>query len=236
MPTIVMCPNCATGLSVPDHLLGKTVRCPRCREAVRTAGAPVPVSDPTPAPAAALNQPAADFRFGQDQDAVMARAPETARAPEPMGSARAERSRWDDDDDEDLPRRRKKKKKKSRREGRMSSDQVRWLIGGGLSVVGIIIGIWVLVALFRTPGPRTIPDEKWQTVEVPNRLRVSLPGPSERVTQAVAGVQMVVFICRPEKGAEFGVLHTEGQLPPHRAKLPGNVLLHDVAHASAANM
>src|SRR5262249_49235064 len=148
------------------HILGKTVRCPRCREGVRTAAAAVPVADTVaPPPAAVMEQPADAFRFDKEDDAVMARRPE-ARRPEPVPSARAERSRWDDDDDDYEPRRRKKKKKKSRREG-MSYDQMRWLIGGILAVVGIGVGIWLLVLLFRRPAPATIPDERWETVEVP---------------------------------------------------------------------
>src|SRR5437588_3618081 len=35
---------------------------------------------------------------------------------------------------------------------------------------------------FRMAG---IPEEKWQTLEIPNRVRVRLPGPAQQVTQPV---------------------------------------------------
>ncbi len=33
MPEIVTCPNCTRKLRVPDDLVGKTVKCPECKQA-----------------------------------------------------------------------------------------------------------------------------------------------------------------------------------------------------------
>src|SRR4051812_12661034 len=40
MPTKIRCPQCNTALNVPDNLLGKTLRCPRCQSHVKTEAPP----------------------------------------------------------------------------------------------------------------------------------------------------------------------------------------------------
>ena len=40
MPGLANCPHCARSLSVPEQALGKSVRCPRCREIFVVPAAP----------------------------------------------------------------------------------------------------------------------------------------------------------------------------------------------------
>jgi predicted Zn finger-like uncharacterized protein len=52
MPLLVACPNCRQSLSVPDHGLGKSVRCPRCSTVfvaqAQPAAPPAPSAPPQP--------------------------------------------------------------------------------------------------------------------------------------------------------------------------------------------
>lgn len=55
MPEIVTCPNCSRKLRVPDNLLGKTVKCPECKQAfsAQTESAPTEngqADEPPPPP------------------------------------------------------------------------------------------------------------------------------------------------------------------------------------------
>jgi hypothetical protein len=54
MPLAVVCPACKAKLKVPDHLIGKTVKCPGCAKAVLVKAAAAAV---TPKPAAAAKKP-----------------------------------------------------------------------------------------------------------------------------------------------------------------------------------
>ena len=49
MPIQVVCPGCGWGEQAPDHLLGKKLRCKRCKNAFVAGGVgtPVPVTAPT---------------------------------------------------------------------------------------------------------------------------------------------------------------------------------------------
>src|SRR5262245_21183055 len=49
MPLVVTCPNCRQSLAVPDHGIGKSVRCPRCQN-VFVAQAPAAPPAPCPQP------------------------------------------------------------------------------------------------------------------------------------------------------------------------------------------
>jgi predicted Zn finger-like uncharacterized protein len=52
MPTLITCPSCTRQLKVPDHLLGKKVKCPTCSTTFSAAavGAGEPVPEPPPLP------------------------------------------------------------------------------------------------------------------------------------------------------------------------------------------
>ena len=46
MPIKFKCPHCQRGLSVKEHLAGKTAKCPACKKALKI---PAPVSSPADA-------------------------------------------------------------------------------------------------------------------------------------------------------------------------------------------
>lgn len=51
MPVVSTCPQCQSSLKVPDHLVGKSVKCPKCGTILTVPGAPA--STPPPIPSAA---------------------------------------------------------------------------------------------------------------------------------------------------------------------------------------
>jgi hypothetical protein len=96
MPTIVTCPDetCGRQLRVPDELLGKSVKCPKCGKiftAREDTGAPPP--------APARPQPAAEEEEYEREE-------EEERRP----ARRRSVARDDDDDYDDRPRRRRRRR------------------------------------------------------------------------------------------------------------------------------
>ncbi len=86
MPELVTCPDCSKNLRVPDHLLGKVVKCPSCgttftANAASDQDAPAEEEPAKPAP-----------RRRQDDEEAISEKPRSRRR--------------DDEDDEDRPRRR----------------------------------------------------------------------------------------------------------------------------------
>jgi predicted Zn finger-like uncharacterized protein len=99
MPEPVQCPNCQQKLRVPDNLLGKKVKCPKCATVFEAK------AKPAPAPAAPVDE--------EDDGGSYVFKPEPP--PEPKKKIRlSEDDDEDDEDDEDEEGRAKKKKKKRR--------------------------------------------------------------------------------------------------------------------------
>jgi hypothetical protein len=116
MPTIVTCPDetCARQLRVPDELLGKSVKCPKCGKiftAREDTGAPPP--------------PRAEEEEEREREERR-----------PRRSARDDRyerdDRDDDDDYDDRPRRRRRRRDYAPHRGTMI------LVFGILSLVGVV--------------------------------------------------------------------------------------------------
>jgi hypothetical protein len=117
MPTIVTCPDetCGRQLRVPDELLGKSVKCPKCGKiftAREDTGAPPP--------APARPQPAEEEEYEREE--------EEERRP----ARRRSVARDDDEDFDDRPRRRRRRRDYVPHRGTMI------LVFGILSVVGIV--------------------------------------------------------------------------------------------------
>src|SRR5438445_927031 len=132
------------------------------------------------------------------------------------------------------PRRKKRLKKKY--EPRFP---VRTAVGLGIGgffmlLVGAFVFWFVRYGIHY--GMAAIPDEKWQTLEVPNRLRVRLPGPAQQVTQSVAGVTMIMHQYQPDPHSIYAVAYMEGELPEHRRALPVETLLNDSFDCSVATL
>jgi hypothetical protein len=81
-----------------------------------------------------------------------------------------------------------------------------------------------------------IPEGQRLPLEIPNRLRVRLPGAAQQISQPIAGMTMIMHQCRPDKNSEYAVAYMEGSLPAHRRALPVETLLNDSCDGSVANL
>ncbi len=57
MPEQIRCPSCNAGLRVPDTLLGKTVRCPKCKTSFTAAAEAPPEPEPESEPEGIVAEP-----------------------------------------------------------------------------------------------------------------------------------------------------------------------------------
>jgi predicted Zn finger-like uncharacterized protein len=132
MPEPIRCPSCASTLRVPEDLLGKRVKCPRCQTTfTATASGPAePEGGYAEEPARPARRPAPPRG---DEDAGYDEGPDEDRP--------RRRARYDEDEDEDRPRRRIRRR----------SSEALSAVGGpatALMVVGIldiVIGIGSLL-------------------------------------------------------------------------------------------
>ncbi len=110
MPEIITCPDCGRTLRVPDHLLGKKVKCPSCQVLfTASAGSPSKVSRPAPPPQEEIVDPIEEEedRRRPPRDAVVRRDDYDDRRPRRRDDDdRRIRRRDDDYDDEPRSRRR----------------------------------------------------------------------------------------------------------------------------------
>jgi hypothetical protein len=81
-----------------------------------------------------------------------------------------------------------------------------------------------------------IPDEQWRILEIPNRVKVRLPGTAQKITQPIAGMTMIMHMCNPDKNSFYAVSYMEGVLPENRRALPVETLLNDSCDGSVANL
>jgi hypothetical protein len=231
MTPTAQCPYCAANLPVPEQLMGKKARCPRCRGVVMIA-APVglaTVPPPASPPPNAITPAAAAATAGVEAVAV---APDTDDV---FVATLA--------DDRPLCIKRKRKKRPQGLLGRLGLPAVAvepWVLWSALGVVCVVLlGVGMVFGLrvaLRTPPPREIAAELWQPFEVPGRCRVLFPGPSHRQENNFGTMKLVMHSCEPDKDSVYGIGYTEGQLPPDRRNLPTEVLLTDACNGSAANL
>jgi hypothetical protein len=134
------------------------------------------------------------------------------------------------------PRRKRRLKKKDYQRHRFPvRTAVAIGLGGFCFLVAAGFAFWFVRygTRFRLAG---IPDQKWQALEVPNRLRVRLPGPAQKVTQPVAGMTMIMHQYQPDPHSIYAVAYMEGTLPENRRSLPVETLLNDSCNGSVANL
>jgi Zn-finger nucleic acid-binding protein len=200
----VLCPNCSARINVPEQRLGRTIRCPRCLGDV-----PTEVDEPEA-------EPADELEAVEDE-------------PQPLTRRKTGERPDRSDDSIDRPRKRKKKKKKR---SEAEEEARRWLIwvavGGGVLGIGLVaLLIWGLNSAFRTEPPPTIPAERWQPVEVPNRMKVLFPGGAGRQVISPAGIQTVLYSCTPDKDVLFAAAYSEGPLPDAIRNMQLEAILND---------
>jgi hypothetical protein len=209
----VPCTNCATILSVPANLLGQAVQCPRCAALVAT---PKGISA-TPQRVKVL--PA--FK-------LPAAPPESPPPPDlpPAGSKPATAA----------PR--KRSKPKTSKSGLPGITIERGVLIpvvslGVCAVVGVVLFFGLRAAL-RTPPPAVIPAAEWDTLEVPGRLKILMPGTARRTEQMAAGASMIMHLCERDKDSVYGVGYNDSAPPPDRLALPAEVLLNDSCEGALA--
>jgi predicted Zn finger-like uncharacterized protein len=239
MATVVHCPNCAASLEVPERLLGKKVRCAKCKATIATT---LPNASQAPAP-----EPADPVQHGVSADAPLQ--PSSLAAPVALGPAPVEAA--DPKPAEPLAGsngtvRKKRKRKKSKSAGLFGrigfpaiaiEPGVLYAVGALVgAVVFAVVGYYGLRAAFRVPPPKDIPASQWQAFEVEGRCKVLFPGTPHRDVQAVAGMTMVMQSFQPDKNSVYGIGYSEGLLPPNRRDLPAEQLLNDSCDGSAANL
>ena len=133
MAEISKCPQCERQLRVPDHLLGKKVKCPSCGT-MFTAGAKKEI----------------EVEAEVDDDDVQVDEEEIRKGKNrPARSEREEYEEEDRDDEQEEERRRKKKRRMASRkeaEARVMAPAISMLITG---VFGILMGLFYLaIAIF----------------------------------------------------------------------------------------
>jgi predicted Zn finger-like uncharacterized protein len=205
----VQCPNCAARINVPEQRLGRTIRCPRCLGDVPTEA----------------DEPAEELEPVEEE-------------PEPLPRRKLVERPERSTDSLDRPRKRKKKKKRSEAE----EAARRWLIwvavgGGGLGIGLVALLIWGLNSAFRSEPPPTIPAERWQPLEIPNRIKVLLPGFAARQQgPAAGGIQSVMYLCQADKDNVFGVGYSEGALPDAIRNMQLEAILNDSCEGALHNI
>ncbi|MFL5341477.1 MAG: hypothetical protein ACJ8F7_15130 [Gemmataceae bacterium] len=145
MSLTVNCPDCDSPLKVPDNLVGRKVRCPKCKvEFVATAAGPA--SEGIVAPRPPERESAETYRSAEDEDRPAARRPlrEDDEDDEERPRRRSRR-RDDDDDDEydDRPRRRRRRSAAPHRAGLVLTLGICGLV---FSCLCALLGIGLSIA------------------------------------------------------------------------------------------
>lgn len=87
------------------------------------------------------------------------------------------------------------------------------LMFAGLVLIGLGLVMWLIVT--RPWSAPVIPHRQWQTLEVPDRVRVSLPGTAKRTTFRLRELTMIQYwVELDDRSAVYGVAFSEERLPP----------------------
>ncbi len=200
MPEVVICSKCGRKSRLPDHLIGKRVRCPGCAEIFTAAvNVPAPVKKPEP-----VAKDEDDEAGGYDvvEDRPKKRRPVDDDDDDDDRSRRSRRrlDDDDDDDDDDRPRRRapKRKKKRSPRSGAGSGNLSTLLfVGIGAAALCVLLG---LVSIF-VPALAMVPYYVGVGVTIVGQVWFLIVAFSDDATQGV------LCLCVPFYGLYYLVTH-----------------------------
>jgi WD40 repeat protein len=240
MATTINCPRCHAALDVPPDKVGRTTTCPRCQTNVFLK-APAGSEDlgafqllDAPKPPAPVLPEAIPLAGPQVPP------PATGGAQEAMDDL----AWYAPPPPDELKPRKRKKKKQPVASGGMDRDRVRWIIGSIVALVFVGVPVvafgWLLVVLFRPMAGGTVDPvdavaaDKWQPLEIPNRIKVRLPGTSQRQTRTVAGVEFIWYSADPDQDQSYGFGYTENPLPPKLRALSTDALLDDSCNGCLA--
>jgi predicted Zn finger-like uncharacterized protein len=137
MPELSQCPSCKAKVRVPEHMLGKKVRCPKC-QATFTAGGEGPAK---PAKPAAPEEPAEP-----EGVTIQPKASSRRRRAVPVEEPEDEESARDEDEDEDRPRKRRRRPRRRSRhseeaETAVTPPAICLMVLGGLNIALLILDI-----------------------------------------------------------------------------------------------
>jgi hypothetical protein len=171
MPVVLSCSHCQTQVSVPEHALGKAVRCPVCGEAF-VATAPS-AAEPARVAAVTAELPA--------RAAAPAAAPAASPWAEPTAAAPAQPA--------PVPAFRTRPTARS-----CGRKPLPWLIAASAGLgLAAVIGVVLLLVRNRADDPKAedrLPDNLWREVKNEHGLfRVLLPG-TPQIQQAAPGFTM----------------------------------------------
>jgi predicted Zn finger-like uncharacterized protein len=132
--------------------------------------------------------------------------------------------------------RKRRLKKKASYQPRFPARTVIGIGLGGLSFILAVGFIYWFVRYGYHFRAAVIADEKWQALEIPNRIKVRLPGAAKQLKQPISSITMTMHQCLPDNNSFYAVAYTEGLLPENRRGLPVETLLNDSCDGSVANM
>jgi predicted Zn finger-like uncharacterized protein len=156
MPIVIQCPSCERRLRVPDHLLGKSVRCPTCQTTFQAAEADGPAQEESAAEETAPERPTRRRPAPPPEDGVEERPSRSRRRPAPADEEDEDRDERQDEDadeeEEDRPRRRRRGGR-GRRRG--SADAAAAVGGPAIALMitgGLAIGLSLLGMILNLTG------------------------------------------------------------------------------------
>jgi predicted Zn finger-like uncharacterized protein len=193
MALTITCPNCHAALKVPDHFGGKEIRCPRCKESLRTAT--LPAEEPPPPPRAASRKDGLTTDPGR----------KAARRP----GERPARHPADEDDDRPAPSRRNRRSSPADSPRSSGALMVGLLAGAAALLLLILFGglalTWWLLASSPAAPQNNGPDAV--AVMQPPAAAAADNAPPEPATEfnLTEGRKSVVFIKCVVPGVGAGV-------------------------------
>jgi predicted Zn finger-like uncharacterized protein len=120
MPEQIRCPECDATLRVPDNLLGKSVKCPKCQTTFT----------------AELDEPAEPERIVKEPTRASSRRPS-----QPVEEEDEDDDRYPEDEDEDRPRRRRRRRSFAEAESAVAGPAIALMVVGGIAIGLAILGL-----------------------------------------------------------------------------------------------
>jgi predicted Zn finger-like uncharacterized protein len=169
MPEQVRCPECDATLRVPDHLLGKNVKCPRCKQTF-TAQVEREVdeleeaeTEPEPEPPRPRKRPVIRDEDEEEEERSRPRKRSAARdedeeeeeerpRPRRRPSSRDDDEDGDEEEEEDRPRRRRRRRRGGNAAAMVTGPAIALLVVG---ILGVLVGIANVVYTVAAGGDPT---------------------------------------------------------------------------------
>jgi predicted Zn finger-like uncharacterized protein len=153
MPIVVQCPSCDRRLKVPDHLLGKSVRCPTCQTTFQATEADEPAGPEAGAEEAPPEKPARRRAAPPPDDGVEERPSRSGRRrARPVDEEEEDQDRDNGEEEEDEERPRRRRQRGRRRRGSDAAAAVAAPAIALMITAGVGIGFSVLALILNLLG------------------------------------------------------------------------------------